>query len=210
MCSNKTSGKPTKTRAPRFQDQWVSKTIEKTKQQQNYQDFRTNGRDPEPLVLKSWFSFRVVFYRWFSIPIDPDILVFLCCLVFSMVFATHWSWNLLVCLFGILDAFSFPSGLHTWIPLVFIGFTNMFCFHSAPQAASHISFQPFALSASRGSTYERDRASVVRFRDRVVHALRNPRGIEQMRWGEPAFAKHIRDFRLFPFQDERTVAHARE
>ena len=91
-------------RNPRFQNQWVAKTIEKTKQTNKKQDFRINDSDSRslilisfclfgfldgfgyPLVLKSCFF---LFFRWFWLPIGSEILVFLFFFVvmFSMVFA---------------------------------------------------------------------------------------------------------------------------
>ena len=125
--------------------------------------------DPEFLLFVC-----LLFSLWCWLPIDSEILVFLFCfvVVFSMVLATHGSWNLgfLIC-FGCLKGFvypsrlhtcivlvlsmvlqiafaitvvsscipytcSYPSCLHTWMPLVFIGFTNGFCFHIGFQLRS--------------------------------------------------------------------------
>ena len=41
-----------------------------------------------------------LFSLWFWLPIGSEILVFLFCLVFSMVLATHWFWNL--CFLGFI------------------------------------------------------------------------------------------------------------
>ena len=73
-------------------------------------------REPESLILKSCFF--VWFSLWFWLPIDSEILVVLICLVFSMVLATHGSWNLgvLICC-GFLYGFGYPSRLHTCIAL---------------------------------------------------------------------------------------------
>ena len=121
------------TRKPRFQNQWVAKTFENTKTtkktkisepmgnenhreyktNQKYQDFRTNDREPESLILKSCFCFCIldgcryplVLKSWFS-----------CLFVFSMVLATHWFWNLgFLGLFGILDGFGYPLILESWL-----------------------------------------------------------------------------------------------
>ena len=118
------------------------------------------------VVCFVWFS------RWPWLAIGPEILVFLCFLVFSMVSATHGSWNVcfLIC-WGFLYGFAYPNGLHTcialvflmvlqitfaikvvssctpytlsfpsclhtWAPLVFICFTNDFCFHIGFQLRS--------------------------------------------------------------------------
>ena len=87
----------------RFQNQWVTKTIENTKKTKIFQDqwfwFTTIGSEicfcflcildgfRYPLDLKSWFSCFCWYSRWFWLPIGSEILVFLFCLVFSMVFA---------------------------------------------------------------------------------------------------------------------------
>ena len=104
----------TKTRKPRFQDQQVAKTIEKTKKNKEKQAFRINGQ-PKPsrkqykqqktktkqtyfrtndsgsrsLVLKYYLLYVCWFSPWFWILVDSEILVLLVCLVFSMVLATH-------------------------------------------------------------------------------------------------------------------------
>ena len=123
------------------------------------------------------WSWNLVFFGfswWFWLSIGPETLIFFVLLVFSMVLATHGSWNLgfLVFLFnGFLNGFGYPSGLHTcialvssmvlhiafavkvvsscipytfsfpsclhtWMPLVFIGFTNGFRFHIGFQLRS--------------------------------------------------------------------------
>ena len=68
-----------------------------------------------PLVLKSWFSLLFWYSRWFWLPIGSEILVFLLLLVFSMVFVTHWFWNLgFLGFVGILDGFGYPLVLKSW------------------------------------------------------------------------------------------------
>ena len=87
---------------------------------------------------------HMLFSRWFWLPMDPGILVFLffgfldgfgypsglhtcIVLVFSMVL--RMAFAIKVVSSCIPYTCSFPSCLHTWMPLVFIGFTNGFCFH---------------------------------------------------------------------------------
>ena len=55
-------------------------------------------------------------------------------LVFSMVLQIAFAFKVVSSC--IPYTFSFPSCLHTWMPLVFIGFTNGFCFHSGFQLRS--------------------------------------------------------------------------
>ena len=162
MGNKQLSRQPNKTRKPRFQDQWVAKAIEKAKN-----NIRMNGCEPEPLilnfcllcfldgfgcplVLKSWFS--CLFYLWFWLPMDLGILVFLfvfgcldsfgspsglhtcIALVFSMVLQIAFA--IKVVSSCIPYTCSFPSCLRAWRPLVFIGFTNGFCFHIGFQLRS--------------------------------------------------------------------------
>ena len=92
------------TRKPRFQDQWVTKTIEKTEQyihiyiyiyiyinkisgpmgsqshRENKQQQNTNKMSGSMIRVHNHWSWNHV--------------LFICVLVFSMVLATHWSWNL--------------------------------------------------------------------------------------------------------------------
>ena len=81
------------TRKPRFQDQWAAKAIDNTTTVKTKQDFRTNGWEPESSILKFWCVWFCCFSQWLWLPIGLDILCFLICLVFSMVVAIHWSWN---------------------------------------------------------------------------------------------------------------------
>ena len=98
-----------KPRQPRFQNQWIAKTIENTqnnkktkisepmgsqnhreyKQQQTKQDFRINDSGSRSFVLKSCCFCLFLYSRWFSLPIGSEI-VFFVVLLFSMVLATHW------------------------------------------------------------------------------------------------------------------------
>ena len=74
MGQQKPSRIPKQTRKPRFQNQWAAKPIENTKEHKNIsepmgnenhreyknnktQDFRTNRREPESLILKLFFYF---------------------------------------------------------------------------------------------------------------------------------------------------------
>ena len=120
MCSQSHRGNQKTTRKPRFQNQWVTTTIEKTKQKQ---DFRTNDREPDSLILKSCFFCFVWFSLWSWLPIGSEILIFLCVLVFSVVLATHWFWNLGFLVFvGFLDGFGYPLVLKSWF--------SCFCLYS--------------------------------------------------------------------------------
>ena len=83
----------TNTIIPRFQDQWVAKTIEKTN---THKTTKISGSMIRVHDHGSWnlVLFVVWVYRWLWLPIDPEILVVLFLLVFSMVLAIHWFWNL--------------------------------------------------------------------------------------------------------------------
>ena len=106
----------TKTRKLRFQDQWVTKTIENTNKNKH-----TKILEPMIVNQNHWSWNRVLFVLflyalWFSLPIGTEILVVLFVFVFSMVFVTHWFWNLgfLVCV-CILDGFGYPLILESWL-----------------------------------------------------------------------------------------------
>ena len=114
-------------RKPRFQDQWITKAIQKTTQNNNKKhDFRINGSGSQSLILKYCFCVFVfvLFFRWLWIYIDHEILVVLFLLVVSMVLAIHWSWNLgflvVVCfLYGFCHPFIEPGILVFFVCLVF-------------------------------------------------------------------------------------------
>ena len=70
--------------------------------------------------------------------LDSESLVlkfcFFCFLVFSKVFAHHWSCHSgFFVFFGFPDGFSSPSGLRTWFPLVCLVFPMVFACTTAPK-----------------------------------------------------------------------------
>ena len=74
----------------RFHNQWATKAIENTKKNK---DFKINDSGSRSLVLKSCCFCCFVVLDGFRYPLVLKSY-FCFCLVFSMVLATHWFWNL--------------------------------------------------------------------------------------------------------------------